>query len=87
MFNFENQDKFKEQVIDWLRTHNYLDENGTLAGQVDYDVAYDMKPDIQERTNIPKDEFDNWFDAYLLENILLPLLRSLGAVNEDNDNV
>lgn len=87
MFDFEDQEKFKAQVIDWLRTNNYLDENGTLAGQVDYDVAYDMKSDIQAGTNIPEDEFDNWFDAYLLENTLLPLLRSLGAVNEDDDNV
>lgn len=87
MFDFENQDKFKEQVVKWLRNNNYLDANGTLAGQVDYDVAYDMKSDIQNGTDIPDDEFDSWFDGYLLEDILLPLLRSLGAINEDDDNV
>lgn len=87
IFEVENKNKFREQVIDWLRTNNYIDKNGTLTGQIDYDVAFDMKPDIQEGTNIPEDEFDDWFDACLLEDSLLPLLRSLGATTEENDIV
>lgn len=82
MFDINNKEKLKEQVIEWLRTNNYFNDEGTLADQVDYDVAYDMKSSFEENTNIPLDEFDDWYDLFI-EDTLLPILRELGAINED----
>lgn len=82
MFDINNKEKLKEQVIEWLRTYNYFNDEGTLADQVDYDVAYDMKSSFEENTNIPLDEFDDWYDLFI-EDTLLPILRELGAINED----
>lgn len=82
MFDINNKEKLKEQVIEWLRTYNYFNDEGTLADQVDYDVAYDMKSSFEENTNIPLDEFDDWYDLFV-EDTLLPILREFGAINED----
>lgn len=82
MFDINNKEKLKEQVIEWLRTYNYFNGEGTLADQVDYNVAYDMKSSFEENTNIPLDEFDDWYDLFI-EDTLLPILRELGAINED----
>lgn len=82
MFDINNKEKLKEQVIEWLRTYNYFNDEGTLVDQVDYDVAYDMKSSFEENTNIPLDEFDDWYDLFV-EDTLLPILRELGAINED----
>lgn len=82
MFDINNKEKLKEQVIEWLRTYNYFNDEGTLADQVDYDVAYDMKSSFEENTDIPLDEFDDWYDLFI-EDTLLPILRELGAINED----
>ena len=82
MFDINNKEKLKEQVIEWLRTYNYFNDEGTLADQVDYDVAYDMKSSFEENTNIPLNEFDDWYDLFI-EDTLLPILRELGAINED----
>ena len=82
MFDINNKEKLKEQVIEWLRTYNYFNDEGTLVDQVDYDVAYDMKSSFEENTNIPLDEFDDWYDLFI-EDTLLPILRELGAINED----
>ena len=82
MLDINNKEKLKEQVIEWLRAYNYFNDEGTLADQVDYDVAYDMKSSFEENTNIPLDEFDDWYDLFI-EDTLLPILRELGAINED----
>lgn len=90
MFNPDNKDCIKQFVEEWATKYGYLDDNGTLSEHVDYDVGYDMKSDILNEMNkssiakAARNDWcpDAWYDLFL-EDTLLPILRNMGAINED----
>ncbi len=81
MFNIDKID-FKQWIMHWLRTYHYFNENGTLEDYVDYEIAYDMKPDIEDLVDMHGEEFDTLYDEFV-EDTLCPILRQLGAIYEE----
>ncbi len=74
-------------INEWAKQNHYFNEQGNLSEHVVYDVGYDLKPDIEqsEFNQSSQGDFDGWYDLFL-EDVIIPILTKLGAVNEDEEN-
>ncbi len=86
--------ELKEYIKNWCTENNYFNANGDLSDHVAYDVANDMKADIEESSfNTLKEleedyhqAFDHWYDLFV-EDDMLPYLYEFGAISEDEVEV
>ena len=79
MYDIDNTELLKRKIKEYLKDFNYLKAPNDLSGHVDVDIGYDLRPCIED--DFGKIDTD-WYEV-LLEETILPFLREMGAISED----
>ncbi len=84
--DFERMISLENYILQWVADSNY----GEISKHDAYDLGYDMKSDIEDSEFNPvqkineewEQEYDEWFDLFLEEEIM-PILVAHGANYEE----
>lgn len=78
----------KEQIIEWLNHHHYLDEHNKLKNCSAWDAAYDMKSavfsSLPRELELSPEGLDIWYD-WLLDEVIVPILKDYKTDDDYDD--